>query len=108
MRAASCRPSTYLISFSTAKASISGSSVVPGLPNTISTPSCLSRSRKARFPDMTGKADSKGLGIGTGEVAPNGSYILHQASRRPRPHEARLMGALVFVAIYNEKIQHCV
>src|SRR6185437_8174818 len=42
------------ISFSTAKASINGSSVVPGLPKTISTPSCLSRSRKARFPDMTG------------------------------------------------------
>src|SRR5216684_8110572 len=47
----------YLISFSTANASISGSSVVPGLPNTISTPSCLSNSRKARFPDMARKGD---------------------------------------------------
>ena len=43
-------------SFSVAKASISGNSVVPGLPNMISTPSCLSRSRKARFPDITGKS----------------------------------------------------
>src|SRR4029450_1153482 len=32
-----------------------GNSVVPGLPNMTSTPSCLSRSRKARFPDMRGK-----------------------------------------------------
>jgi hypothetical protein len=29
--------------------------VVPGLPNITVTPSCLSRSRKARFPDITGK-----------------------------------------------------
>src|SRR6202162_3378708 len=69
MRAASCRPSTYLISCSTAKASISGSSVVPGLPNTISTPSCLRSSRKARFPDMTGKAVSNGFGM-----EPGGGY----------------------------------
>src|SRR5439155_5960922 len=55
MTADSCSPSTYLISFSVANASISGNSVVPGLPNRISTPSCFSRSRKARFPDMTGK-----------------------------------------------------
>ena len=47
------------MSFSTAKASISGSSVVPGLPNTIPTPSCLSRSRKARLPDITGTGVSK-------------------------------------------------
>ena len=32
-----------------------GNSVVPGLPNRYSTPSCFSRSRKARFPDMTGQ-----------------------------------------------------
>src|SRR5258708_12762279 len=51
----------YLISFSTAKASISGNSVVPGLPNTISTPSCLRSSRKARFPDIAGKIVSVGL-----------------------------------------------
>src|SRR3984885_8089050 len=43
------------MSCSTAKASISGNSVVPGLPNITVTPSCLSRSRKARFPDITGK-----------------------------------------------------
>src|ERR1700719_3441287 len=43
------------MSCSTAKASISGNSVVPGLPNITLTPSCLSRSRKARFPDITGK-----------------------------------------------------
>src|SRR5712692_922385 len=43
------------MSFSTAKASISGNSVVPGLPNRTSTPSCFKSSRKARFPDMTGK-----------------------------------------------------
>src|SRR5579863_7080580 len=43
------------MSFSTAKASISGSSVVPGLPNITLTPSCRSRSRKARFPLITGK-----------------------------------------------------
>src|SRR5580704_9227077 len=43
------------MSFSTAKASISGNSVVPGLPNITLMPSCLSRSRKARFPDITGK-----------------------------------------------------
>src|SRR5262245_4919138 len=59
MTAASCRPSKYLSSFSVANASISGNSVVPGLPNMISTPSCLSRSRKARFPDMTGKNSSQ-------------------------------------------------
>src|SRR5579862_7169503 len=43
------------MSFSTAKASISGNSVVPGLPNITLTPSCLSKSRKARFPLITGK-----------------------------------------------------
>src|SRR3974390_647349 len=48
------------ISFSTAKASINGSSVVPGLPNTISTPSCFKRSRKARFPVMTGTGRAPG------------------------------------------------
>src|SRR5580700_5802456 len=48
------------MSVSTAKASINGSSVVPGLPNMTLTPSCLSRSRKARFPDITGKIDSYG------------------------------------------------
>src|SRR5918995_7169486 len=42
------------MSFSTAKASISGNSVVQGLPNMMLTPSCFSRSRNARFPDMTG------------------------------------------------------
>ena len=46
------------MSFSTAKASISGNSVVPGLPNMMSTPSCLSRSRNARLPDMTGTGNS--------------------------------------------------
>src|SRR5260370_30253284 len=51
----------YLISVSTAKASISGNSVVPGLPNTISTPSCLRSSRKARFPDIAGKIVSVGV-----------------------------------------------
>src|SRR5262249_13755992 len=59
MTAASCSPSKYRSSFSVANASISGNSVVPGLPNMISTPSCLSRSRKARFPDMTGKTISR-------------------------------------------------
>jgi hypothetical protein len=34
--------------------------VVPGLPNITLTPSCLSRSRKARFPDITGKFLSPG------------------------------------------------
>src|SRR5580698_8604426 len=48
------------MSCSTAKASISGNSVVPGLPNMTLTPSCLSRSRKARFPDITGKFLSPG------------------------------------------------
>src|SRR5262245_44742800 len=33
---------------------MSGNSVVPGLPNRTSTPSCLRTSRKARFPDITG------------------------------------------------------
>src|SRR5204863_3660097 len=46
------------MSFSTANASISASSVVPGLPKTTSTPSCLRISRKARFPEMTGKTSS--------------------------------------------------
>src|SRR5437763_117897 len=46
------------MSFSTAKASISASSVVPGLPNTTSTPSCFRISRNARFPEMTGKTSS--------------------------------------------------
>src|SRR5262245_21514599 len=51
------------MSFSTAKASISGNSVVPGLPNMMLTPSCLSRSRKARFPDMTGTGCLQWLGL---------------------------------------------
>ena len=42
---------------SVANASISASSVVPGFPNSTSTPSCLSSSRKARFPDIAGKVD---------------------------------------------------
>src|SRR5579864_7100601 len=33
---------------------MSGSSVVPGLPKMMPTPSCFSSSRKARFPEMTG------------------------------------------------------
>src|SRR4051812_45642542 len=51
------------MSFSTAKASISGSSVVPGLPNMMLTPSCLSRSRNARFPDITGMEVSRRYGL---------------------------------------------
>src|SRR5215213_4146714 len=47
------------MSFSTANASISASSVVPGLPNTTSTPSCFKISRNARFPEMTGKTSSE-------------------------------------------------
>src|SRR4051794_19449746 len=47
------------MSFSTANASISASSVVPGLPNTTSTPSCFRISRNARFPEMTGKTSSE-------------------------------------------------
>src|SRR5262245_32786020 len=66
MTAASCKPSRYRSSFSVANASISGNSVVPGFPNMISTPSCLSRSRKARFPDMTGKTFSQGWGVSGG------------------------------------------
>src|ERR1041384_755393 len=46
------------MSFSTANASISASSVVPGLPKTTSTPSCFRISRNARFPEMTGKTSS--------------------------------------------------
>ncbi len=46
------------MSRSTANASISGSSVVPGLPNNTSTPSCFRISRNARFPEMTGKGSS--------------------------------------------------
>src|SRR5256885_3836843 len=46
------------MSLSTASASISGNSVVPGLPNITSTPSCFKISRNARFPEMTGKASS--------------------------------------------------
>src|SRR5580698_3610819 len=53
----------YLMSCSTAKASISGSSVVPGLPNMTLMPSCFRRSRKARFPDITGKFLSPRLTI---------------------------------------------
>src|SRR5580700_10185685 len=48
------------MSFSTAKASISGNSVVPGLPNITLPPSCLSRARKARFPDIMGNFLSLG------------------------------------------------
>src|SRR5262245_22343569 len=40
---------------------MSGSSVVPGLPNTISTPSCLRSSRKAFFPDIIGTGVLHGL-----------------------------------------------
>src|SRR3954447_21038042 len=52
------------MSLSTASASISGSSVVPGLPNRMSTPSCLRISRNARFPEMTGKTSSDFLLFG--------------------------------------------
>src|SRR5436190_21991998 len=58
MTTASCRPRMYRISLSTASASISASSVVPGLPNRMSTPSCFRTSRNARFPEMTGKTSS--------------------------------------------------
>src|SRR5205085_11041872 len=47
------------MSFSTANASISANSVVPGLPNRMSTPSCFRISRNARFPEMTGKTSSE-------------------------------------------------
>src|SRR6266568_3344259 len=58
------------MSFSTAKASISGNSVVPGLPNTIPTPSCLSRSRNARLPDITGTmvSNSGGRSVGNAQI----------------------------------------
>src|SRR3954469_6115809 len=61
MTTASCRPRMYRISLSTASASISASSVVPGLPNRMSTPSCFRISRNARFPEMTGKTSSEFL-----------------------------------------------
>src|SRR5829696_3279813 len=51
------------MSRSTAKASISGNSVVPGLPNRTSTPSCFRSSRKARFPEMRGMVRSGSIGF---------------------------------------------
>src|SRR5262244_3432123 len=52
---------------------MSGNSVVPGFPNMISTPSCLSRSRKARLPDMTGKTFSQDWG----------SVVVHRDAAAP-------------------------
>src|SRR5580698_9965373 len=65
------------MSCSTAKASISGNSVVPGLPNMTLTPSCLSRSRKARFPDITGTGDSYGKDF----TADKGRAAIHSGNK---------------------------
>src|ERR1700756_2707609 len=54
MAGASCNARTYRRSCSAAKASINGSSVVPGLPNSIRTPSCFNNSRSALFPGIIG------------------------------------------------------
>src|SRR5215472_10136369 len=50
----SCRARMYRIPGSRARPSMRGSSVVPGLPNMISTPSCLRISRKACLPEVKG------------------------------------------------------
>src|SRR5262249_27389584 len=52
-------------------------------PNTISTPSCLSSSRNARFPDMTGKIVSSSFGCCVNadvwlRAAPAGRWILRR------------------------------
>src|SRR5436309_2743192 len=64
------------MSFSTANASISASSVVPGLPNTTSTPSCLRISRNARFPEMTGKVSSACFGESSETLFPQQILVL--------------------------------
>src|SRR5215831_7878696 len=84
MTAASCKPSRYRSSFSVANASISGNSVVPGFPNMISTPSCLSRSRKARFPDITGKTFSQGWGVGGGASRRRSCRQRQRWNKQPR------------------------
>src|SRR6185436_8550633 len=70
------------MSLSTASASISGSSVVPGLPNSTSTPSCFRISRNARFPEMTGKTSSACFWV----WAEGGTlFVAHDLIRKPVP-----------------------
>src|ERR1044072_5554271 len=70
------------MSLSTASASISGSWVGPGLPNSTSTPSCFRTSRNARFPEMTGKTSSACFWV----LAEGGTlFVAHDLIRKPVP-----------------------
>src|SRR5262245_66596187 len=60
---ASCRPSTYPISGADESACMIGSSVVPGLPNILLTPSSLSTRRKASRPVMVLVTRASGIGF---------------------------------------------
>src|SRR5580698_5522377 len=92
----------YLMSCSTAKASISGSSVVPGLPNMTLMPSCFRRSRKARFPDITGKFLSPRLTIQTFSGYPMIARVLrHNLAIAKHAADAGLATKL-FVAVSAE------
>src|SRR5690349_1122168 len=97
------------MSFSTAKASISGSSVVPGLPNTISTPSCLRRSRKARFPDMRGTGWLQGNGgVRDRDERDNADRFPHHIAGGARLSGRQRLGSTAgrrshFLVIYNRK-----
>src|SRR5215472_18195684 len=61
----------------------------------ISTPSCLSRSRKARFPDMTGKTFSQGWGVSGGASRRSSCRQLQRWNKQPRlrPHIIERRGA---------------
>src|SRR5262249_43142983 len=50
----------------------------------ISTPSCLSRSRKARFPDITGKTFSQVWGVGGGASRRRSCRQRRRWSKQPR------------------------
>src|SRR5213078_1999137 len=82
MATASCSASTYRMPGSRASPSISGSSVVPGLPNITETPSCLRSSRNACLPEMYGIGPDDKLSCVSLPDAP----LLRAARRAPVPY----------------------
>src|SRR5437773_1218202 len=82
MATASCSASTYRIPGSRASPSISGSSVVPGLPNITETPSCLRSSRNACLPARYGIGPDDKLSCVS---LPDGPF-LRAARRAPVPY----------------------
>src|SRR4029453_1302098 len=116
--AASWSASTYVSAGSSARPSMSGSSVVPGFPNMYCTPSCFRTSRKARLPDVSGmevlrnavmappsrRAGSVSGTAGSVRARPGHRELVAVRHRRPeRGGPAEVLGGLGFPPLPPER-----